>query len=160
MPSERQSEPQHETRWNPFENVSENQAQVVAVVVLLTVVVLIIGGLYLAQATTNITTVRDIEQLKQERGRLQRGNEQLKAQIAELQSIDNLMTRAATLGFQPAGPEDMQYLIVDGYEYRKPTVVPTQVRMTPTPQTYDEDFAGWLKEQFDSLRNQFEDWAD
>lgn len=140
---------------------SNAQPQFVAVIVLLALVTLIIGGLYLAQATTNITTVRDIELLRQERQRLERENEQLKADIARLESIDNRMNRAATLGFQPAGPEDIQYLIVDGYEYRKPTAIPTQVLVpTVTPQSYDEDFAGWLRHQFDILADQFRNWAD
>ncbi len=139
----------------------DTQPQLVAVLVLLALVALIIGGLYLAQATTDITTVRDIEVLRQQRGQLERENEQLKADIARLQSIENRMDRAATLGFRPAGPEDIQYLIVDGYEYREPTPIPTQILApTATPQNYDEDFAGWLQRQFDTLARQFSDWAN
>ncbi len=151
--------PDPQKSWNPLQNTSEGQTQVVAVVVLLAVVALIIGGLYLAQATTNITTVRDIEELRQERNRLQRENEGLKADIARLQSIDTLMTRAATIGFEPAGPDDIVYLPVDGYVYDQPTQIPTSVQPTPTSPTYEENFAGWLNRQFDALRDQFSEWA-
>lgn len=137
----------------------ENQAQIVAVIVLLSVVSLIIGGLYLAQATSNITTVRDIEQLRLQRNQVQRENERLKAEIANLQRIDNLMTRAATLGYQSAGPEDIKWLFVDGYVYNQPTPLPTRVIVTVAPEIYEENFAGWLQRQFNALRDQFRQWS-
>lgn len=136
-----------------------NQAQVVAVLILLAVVSLIIGGLYLAQSTTNITTVRDIELLRRERNDLLRDNEALRAEIASFRRIDNLMTRAAALDFENAQPEDIQYLIVDNYVYRQPTVIPTALLPTPTIVNYDENFAGWFSRQIDALRAQFDEWA-
>jgi cell division protein FtsB len=132
---------------------------VVAVVVLLAVVTLIIGALYLAQTTTSITTARDIRQLDQQKGRLERENELLRAEIARLNSLQNLEERAATLGFRPAGPDDILYLVVDSYVYNQPAPTPTLVIATPTPDTYEENFAGWLKRQFDALREQFRKWA-
>lgn len=143
-----------------FERSSEEnqQSQAVAVLILLAVVSLIIGGLYLAQSTTNITTVRDIDQLRTERNNLVRENERLKAQIARFRGIDNLMTRAAALGFEEANRDDIQYVIVDGYEFAQPTAVPTQVLPTPTTTNYEENFAGWLERQLDSLQAQFNDW--
>ncbi len=149
----------HAQTWNPFRDVSGNQAQVVALVTLLVVVSLIIGGLYLAQATTNISTVRDIEQIRLERNRLERDNERIKAEIARLQSIDNYMTQAATLGFHQAGPDEMEWLVVDGYVYNQATLLPTRPAITPTPANYEENFAGWLKRQLDLLREQFSEWA-
>lgn len=146
--------------WNPLRPAPENQAQVVAVIVLLVIVSLIIGGLYLAQATTNITTVRDIERLQLERSRVERDNERLRAEIARLQSIDNLRVRAATLGYEEASAEDMQFIVVEGYVYNQPTLLPTAVVASATPEDYEENFAGWLKRQFDSLREEFSDWAE
>ena len=138
---------------------NNNQTQVVAVLILLAIVSLIIGGLYLAQSTTNITTVRDIEELRRERNALVRDNEALRAQIAGFRSIDNLMTRAADLGFENAQPEDIQYLIVDNYVYRQPTIIPTPILPTPTSINYDENFSGWLTRQIDALRDQFKEWT-
>lgn len=137
----------------------DNQGQTIAIVVLMVVLSLIIGGLYLAQATTNIATARDIEMLDRQRSRIQRDNERLRADIARLQSLDNLHTRAATLGFEEAGPEDIQYLPVDGYVYNQPAPTPTLVQPTATPETYEENFAGWLQRQFEALRRQFREWA-
>ncbi|PJF44304.1 MAG: hypothetical protein CUN55_04690 [Phototrophicales bacterium] len=142
------------------QNLNDNQPQVVAVLILLGVVALMMGGLYLAQSTTNITTARDINELQRQRSILLRENERLRAEIANYQSIDNLMTRAATLGFADADPDDIQYLIVDNYVYAQPTIVPTPIQPTPTPTNYEDNFAGWLARQFDALRKQFEEWAN
>jgi hypothetical protein len=139
---------------------NQNQGQVVAVIALVVVLAVIIGGLYLAQATTTISTARDIELLDGERARIQRDNERLRAEIARAQRLDNLHTRAASLGFVEAGPDDIQYIVVDGYTYNQIAPTPTLVEFTPTPETYEENFAGWLKRQFDNLRQQFSDWAN
>ena len=143
-----------------FERSSEDdqQSHAIAVLILLAVVSLIIGGLYLAQSTTNITTVRDIDQLRTERNNLVRENERLKAEIARFRGIDNLMTRSAALGFEEAEPDDIQYIIVDGYEYARPTSVSTQVQPTATTINYEENFAGWLSRQLDALREEFNAW--
>lgn len=138
----------------------DNQPQVMAVLILLGVVSLMMGGLYLAQSTTNITTARDIDIIQDENRELLRDNERLRGLIAEYQSIDYLTTMAATMGFENAGPEDMQYIIVDNYVFNQPTVVPTTISPTATPITYEENFAGWISRQFDALRTQFSDWAE
>lgn len=138
----------------------ENQKQVVSVVVLLAVVTIIIGGLYLAQTTTSITTARDIQQMSEYRSRLERENEMLRSDIARMQNLTSLQTRSATLGFQQAGPEDIYYLVVDGYVYNVPVPTATSVQSTPTPEAYQENFAGWLKRQYDALIDQFSEWGN
>lgn len=143
-----------------FRSTAENQKQVVAVVVLVAVVTIIIGGLYLAQTTTSITTARDIQQMSEHRSRLERENEVLRADIARMQNLASLQTRAATLGFQQAGPEDIFYLVVDGYVYNVPAPTPTLVPSTVTPEEYQENFAGWLKRQYDALIDQFSEWGN
>lgn len=158
MTTQDQSNPQPPTT-SRLGTSSENQTQVVAVIILFVVVTLILGGLYLAQSATSITTVKDIEALSQKRNQLERENERLKADIARVQSIENRLERAATLGFVPAEPNDIIYLAVDGYVYNRPTEMPTLVTETEVPQDYEENFAGWLKHQFDQLRDQFSDWA-
>jgi hypothetical protein len=159
MTTQDQPDSQPSSSWNRLRNASQNQTQVVAVIILFVVVTLILGGLYLAQSATSITTVKDIESLTQQRNRLERDNERLKADIARAQSIENRLERAATLGFLPAAPNDIIYLAVDGYVYNRPTEMPTLVAETATPADYEENFAGWLKNQFDQLRDQFSDWA-
>ncbi len=135
------------------------QQQFVAVLVLFVIVSLIIGALYLVQATTTVTTARDIQQMREDRDRLIRDIELLRAESAELNSVPNLMERAATLGFVTAGPEDIQYIVINGYVYDQPAPTLTPVLITPTPQVYDDNFAGWLSRQLDALRTLFASWS-
>lgn len=139
---------------------AQNQSQTVIIIALIVVLGVIVGGLYLAQATTSIATARDIELKDEERGRLQRENERLRAEIARAQRLDNLHTRAATLGFVEAGPNDIQYIVVDGYTYEQPIPTTTPISITATPETYEENFSGWFQRQFDNLRQQFSGWSD
>lgn len=139
-------------------NARERQ-QFIAVMVLFVVVALIIGALYLVQATTNVSKVRDIQQLREQRDRIQRENEALKAENAALYSIPNLIQRAEVLGFVTAGPESIQYLVVDGYVFAQPGPTITPVQISPTPLVYDDNFSGWLQRQFDSLQELFEKWG-
>jgi hypothetical protein len=123
------------------------------------IVGVIIGALYLIQTTTTTTTARVLEQMGSQRQRLERDNERLRAEIAQLESLPRVMTRAAEMGFRQAGSGEIQYLYVEGYHYSRPEVTPTP---TPAPTevapVYDETLEGWLRKQWDGLKKQFEEW--
>jgi cell division protein FtsL len=148
---------QHTLEQQPW----RNQTQLVAALTLVVVVGIIIGALYLIQTTTTATTARVLDEMSEYRAKLERDNERLRAEIAELQSLPRVMTRAAELGFREADPEEIQYLIVEGYRYDRPRLTPTP---TPTPvgqePIYDETLSGWLHKQWDALKQQFEDWRN
>jgi cell division protein FtsL len=139
----------------------QNQRQFVATLSLVVVVGIIIATLYLIQTSTTTTTARELLEMDDYRLDLERDNERLRAEIAELQSLPRVMTRAAELGFREAGDDDIQYLIVDGYRYNRPQLTPTP---TPTPveaePVYDETLGGWLRKQWDNLKRQFEEWRE
>lgn len=143
----------------PNKAEQRERQQFIAVLVLFVAVSIIIGALYLVQATTNVTNARDIQALRERRDRLQRENEALRAENAQLYSVPSLFSRASTLGFVTAAPEDIQYIVVEGYIYNQPAPTLTPVLMTPTPQVYDDNFAGWLRRQLDKLRALFENWG-
>lgn len=134
--------------------------QFIAVLVMFVIVAIIIGALYLVQATTNISNARDIQNLSEQRDRLEREIEGLRAENAELLSLQSMYERATTLGFVTAGPDSIQYIVVDGYVYDLPAPTLTPVLITATPQIYEDNFAGWLQRQFDALRNQFDNWGE
>lgn len=138
-----------------------NQRQWVATISLVVVVGIIIATLYLIQTSTTTTTARELLEMDDYRQDLERDNERLRADIANLQSLPRVMTRAAELGFREVADGDIQYLIVNGYRYNRPQITPTP---TPTPveseQVYDETLGGWLRKQWDSLKQQFEDWRE
>ncbi len=142
-----------------YKGSQRERQQFIAVMALFVVVAMIIGALYLVQSTTSVSTVREIQQLREQRDRIQRENEALRAENAELYSIPNLIQRAETLGFVTAAPEDIQYLVVEGYvfDHVGPTITPIQ--MSPTPLVYEDNFAGWLQRQMDALQNLFEKWG-
>ncbi len=131
-------------------------AQAAAVIGLAAVVAIIIGALYLAQATVTATTGSELLELESTRSFLQRANSDTLSQIALKRNISILKGRAQELGFQPAGPDQLDYIVVKGY---------TPFRDTPTPQAtavptyvYDETFNGWVQQQWNLLVKQFEEW--
>lgn len=138
-----------------------NQRQFVATLGLIGVVGLIIAALYLLQTSRSTISARELEAMTDYRARLQRENERLRIEIAELESLPRVMTRAAELGFREARDDEIQYIIVDGYRYDRPQVTPTP---TPTPeppaQVYDETLSGWLRKQWDNLKQQFREWQN
>lgn len=64
------------------------------------------GLLYLTQASAVTTTTYEIEELQNERQRLQREADRLRAEIAMLTTPEQIRERALALGFQPAQPAD------------------------------------------------------
>jgi hypothetical protein len=94
-----------------------------------------------------------------ERDDYEQQNEQLRAEIASLQSMPRLEQRAADLGFLPADNDDIEYLVVDGYNPNRQTSVVPLVVETPTVPVYDESFMGWMQQQIDLLRQQLESFT-
>ena len=137
------------------------QRQAVALGALGLFVAIIIGALYLAQASSLSTLGRQLENLIAERNRLEQTNEQLRAEIAQLRSVPRLLARAQELGFVPATRDQIEYLVIDGYNpNRSQTVAPVQAEEDEEPlPVYDETFIGWLQQQWDSFQDQFESFS-
>lgn len=153
----KQDRVQHTLEEQPW----RNQAQLAATLSLVVVVGIIIAALYLIQTTTTTTTARTLRQMGDTRAKLERDNELLRAEIAELQSLPRVMTRAAEMGFREAGPGETQWIIVDGYRYNRPQVTPTPTPApTDTAPEYDETLSGWIRKQLDALREQFDTWRN
>jgi hypothetical protein len=137
--------------WRP-------ERQVAWLIILGIVITLIFAGVYLSQIANYATTNRQIEALIQQRDRLERENEALRADIAQLQTVPLLLQRAEVLGFHPATASDIEYLIINGYNPNRSETVLSLVlddEDTTTKPQYDETFQGWLQQQWDSLRRQF-----
>ena len=140
------------SRWRP-------QRQALALMTLGLFVAIIMGALYLSQSASTSALGRQLEELIAERDDLEQQNEQLRAEIASLQSMPRLEGRAEELGFVRASESDIEYLVVNGYNPdRSESVVPLDDRQEPAP-TYDESFVGWVQQQFDSLRHQIDSFS-
>jgi cell division protein FtsL len=136
-----------------------NQTQLVAALAMVVVILVIIGALYLIQSTTTTTTARELDEMSRRRDQLASRNEQLRAEIAELQSLPNVMTRAAEMNFRSADGDEIQYIIVEGYRYHRPQHTPTPFAApTTAAPAYDETLGGWFHRQWDALKQQFEEW--
>jgi hypothetical protein len=142
----------HTFRRNPW----YPQRQVIALGTLGLFVAIIIGALYLSQSSSSAALGRELEVLIAERNSLEQQNEQLRAEIASLRGVPRLQTRAAELGFVLASIDQIDYLVVNGYNpNRSETVAPITEEEEPLP-VYDEPFLGWVQEQFDSFAQQLE----
>lgn len=136
--------------WRP-------QNQAVALLILGIMLGLIFGGVYLSQVASYATMNRHIEGLLAERDSLEFTNEQLRAQIANLQTLPRLYARAQELGFRLASNTDMIHLRVTGYNpNRQPSVIATPITEEYRENlSYGATFSGWLEQQLDLLRQQF-----
>lgn len=141
---------QHALRRTPW----RTQRQALALAALAFFVALIIGALYLAQAAAVATLGRQLEEQIVVRNRLEQTNEQLRMEIARLQSLARLFERARELGFALAERGDIEYLVIPGYNPAARTAnVPLPAAPTPAP-VYDESFLGWLQQQWDAFTRQ------
>lgn len=132
--------------WRP-------QRQAIAVGTLGVFIALILGALYLSQVAMEASRGRDMRDLIALRDELERSNEELRVEIAELRSLSRLRTRAQELGFVPASQTDMMYVVVDGYNpNRGETVAPLEEETEDLP-VYSETFGDWLRSQFEGFSN-------
>jgi cell division protein FtsB len=135
--------------WQP-------QRQAAWLVLLGVLITLTFGGISLSQIANYASTNREIEALIDERNRLELENEQLRAEIASLQTVPRLLERAQALGYRPATAADIEHIPVVGYDpNRDETVVELQEEETVITPQYDATFAGWLQQEWDKLVNQF-----
>ena len=141
----------HALRQAPW----RTQTQATSIVALSVVVVLVIGSLYLAQATSTATTGRDLQALELHRQELEQQNSQIEAEIAALRSVPRLTERALTLGFRPANADEIEYLPVEGLP---PVSAPMPEPVETEVLVYDETLSGWLRTQWNKLFTEFGDF--
>jgi hypothetical protein len=146
---------QHALRDTPF----KLQRQAIALAGLGLFVAVIIGALYLAQSTSVATLGRQLEDLIARRDQLEQTNEQLRSEIAELRSVPRLLTRAKDLGFIDSGQQNIEYLVVQGYNPHRVETAPQQEAAAPTVPEYDESFVGWLQQQWDAFTAQLKTFS-
>lgn len=89
------------------------EAKTTAWVLLVLTLLGLIGWLCLTQASQVSTARYHLREKEEEKGRLQRENAELLAEIVEMLSIPRLEARARELGYAPA--EGLQYLDVPDY---------------------------------------------
>lgn len=120
-------------------------------------IALILGALYLSQVALEASRGREMRNLIEERDELERSNEELRVEIANLKSLPRLQAEAQTLGFVSASANNIVFITVEGYmpAYMRSAVVPPPEAEVIQPD-YNGSFGGWFSQTVDSLRRQFE----
>src|SRR5215470_9038941 len=139
---------QHALRRSPW----RPQRQVIALGALVLFVAIIVGALYLAQASATATMGRQLDDLIAQRDQLEQQNEEIRAEIASLRTVARLLSRAQELGFISAAREDIEYLVVQGYNPDRAQNLPTPQAQPPAAPVYNETFLGWAQQQWDNLK--------
>ncbi len=114
------------------------------------ILVALLGTIYLRQASQIAAVGRHVQIIQINLADIKRSNAELEKEIAEEQSLDRLQAEAIRLGFLPAGPEDIEYLIVPDYPLidEDAEVVETAVSVSTPADTFSK--ALWLH-----FRNRF-----
>jgi hypothetical protein len=113
------------------------------------VVLLVVGGMYLAVNAKLARAGREVLSLQSQRADLQRSIAELSANLAGLESPELMLARASSLGFKPASPADVDYVVVPGYADATAFVPPrppasnenAPVTLSPA---YTETLGEWL----------------
>jgi len=107
----------------------------------------LVGTIYVNQASQIATVGRRVQILQNELSDLKRENAAMERQIAEAQKLERLQAAAISLGFVPANPNDIEYIIIPDYPIEVEVddglePLPTAVPLSPPPETMSE--AIWL----------------
>jgi cell division protein FtsB len=110
----------------------------------------LLGWVYLTQASYVATTSRRLQELEDQKEQVEQENWQLMVEIADLESVTRLASRAQELGFVMAYSDETEFLaVVDA--------PPAQAR-APSPD--GSDTVGWtMRGLATNVTSQFTAWA-
>jgi hypothetical protein len=91
------------------------QRQWIGLFLLGLVAVSMVAGIYLNITVRATLAGREIQLLQSRFIDDQRTNSDMETQLAGLTSVGSMQKRAEDMGFQPAAPEDITYIIIPGY---------------------------------------------
>jgi hypothetical protein len=108
-----------------------------------------IGAMYLAVSAKAASAGREVLTLERRREDLLQINAELTAAWSAQTSPERMMALASELGFRPAGPQDVEYLTVEGYQSQAPFVAPRppaagDIGETTLSPAYTETLGEWL----------------
>lgn len=103
----------------------------------------LVGTIYVNQASQIASVGRRVQILQNELSDLKRENAARERQIADAQKLERLQAAAISLGFVPANPDDIEYIIIPNYPVEVDDALlleplPTAVPLPPPPETMSE----------------------
>jgi hypothetical protein len=113
------------------------------------ITLLIVGGMYLAVNARHARAGRHVLDLQGQQAELLRFNAELGATLAELTSPERMYQRALDLGFRPAYPAEIEFILVEDYVEPSPFVAPRPPASANTGEgmlspAYTETLGEWL----------------
>jgi cell division protein FtsL len=91
------------------------QRQWIGLFLLGLVAVSMVAGIYLNITVRATLAGREIQSLQSKLIDDRQTNSDLETKLAGLNSVESMQKRAEALGFQPANPDDITYVVVSGY---------------------------------------------
>ena len=116
------------------------QTQAITTLAVLAVIMVALGGMYLTEASKAATAGRDVQSLQIQKSQLTLEVDRLEAQIAQAKSLPRLEARARELGYVPAQPQQMEFLVVKGYPGASTVAAAPAAEVA----NYDETLGTWL----------------
>ena len=109
-----------------------------------------VATLYLMVTSQAAIIGREIQDLRNDITVSERLSADLQTELASLTSKDEMESRALALGFQPVGPNELEYLLVPGYIAPRGVVLASQPELKPNipsmPPEYTQSLLDWLNE--------------
>lgn len=120
---------------------------------LIVVFIALIAGLYLSITARASAAGRDIQSMQSTVIMVEQSNADLKTLLGQLNSSQEMESRARALGFKPVEAESTMFLVVPGYVERMPVrLAPAYQSSLPSasvlPTEYTESLFVWLQRQF------------
>lgn len=115
-----------------------------------------VAALYLDVASQTSFVGREIQSLQLQITSTHHVNADLQTRLAKLLSTNNMEARARDLGFRPAEPGEIHYLVVPGYTRPagvRLAVARTQVSAPGVPPEYTQSLLEWVSEYLRSPAN-------
>jgi len=91
------------------------QRQWIGLFLLVLVLIAMVAGIYLNITVRATLAGREIQILQNQITDNTRANSDSETQLAILSSVESMQKRADAMGFKPADPEDITYVVVAGY---------------------------------------------
>ena len=109
------------------------------------------GAIYLAETSRAAVTGRNVQQLRRQVENIGYENDLIHANNAYLESASLLMERAGQLGYVPLQLDQIEYLVVQNFDYEKDKhhIMKSEGdHSADLPTYYDESLAEWAMRHF------------
>jgi hypothetical protein len=115
-----------------------------------TISVGMVAGIYLNVTSRAALAGREVQVLEAEIADAQRGNADLETKLAELHSTSKMLERSEAMGFVPAAPEDVDFMVIPGYFAPQPVEMASSNVSRHSPALdprFSQSLFGWFDDQ-------------